>query len=166
MLGKGFTRNASAEHGSALQRQVLNSSEFYVAPRQFRAMLQRNKARRITSMSAQFNDFSSYTQQLAAAANRANRLALENAESVFGVQLRAFERNTTAAAGFFDELAQAGAHADLQALLPKGMQLARDNMQRLASANQEVLGLSLKTGEALGALVRQPFAAKPERKTR
>ena len=63
-------------------------------------------------------------------------------------------------------LAQAGAQADLQALLPKGMQLARDNMERLASANQEVLGLSLKTGEALGALVRQPFAAKSERKTR
>ena len=123
-------------------------------------------------MSAQFNDFSSYTQQLAAAANRANRanrLALENAESVFGVQLRAFERNSSAAAGFFGELSQAGAQADLQALLPKGMQLARDSMERLASANQEVLGLSLKTSEALGALVRQPFAAKPtkaERKTR
>ena len=131
-------------------------------------MLQRNKTRRITLMSAQFNDFSSYTQQLAAAANRANRLALENAESVFGVQLRAFERNTTAAAGFFGELAQAGAQADLQALLPKGMQLARENIERLANANQEVVGLSLKTSEALGALVRQPFAAKPakaERKT-
>ena len=129
-------------------------------------MLQRNKTRRIAPMSAQPNDFSSYTQQFAAVANRANRLALENAESVFGVQLRTFERNTTAAAGFFGELAQAGAQADLQALLPKGMQLARDNMERLASANQEVLGLSLKTGEALGALVRQPFAAKSERKTR
>jgi len=120
-------------------------------------------------MSAQPNDFSSYTQQFAAVANRANRLALENAESVFGVQLRTFERNTTAAAGFFGELAQAGAQADLQALLPKGMQLARDNMERLASANQEVLGLSLKTGEALGALVRKPFAAKSgssERNTR
>ena len=129
-------------------------------------MLHRNKTRRIAPMSAQPNDFSSYTQQFAAVANRANRLALENAESVFGVQLRTFERNTTAAAGFFGELAQAGAQADLQALLPKGMQLARDNMERLASANQEVLGLSLKTGEALGALVRQPFAAKSERKTR
>ncbi|AMJ58804.1 MULTISPECIES: phasin family protein [Stenotrophomonas] len=117
-------------------------------------------------MSAQFNDFSSYTQQLTAAANRANRLALENAESVFGVQLRAFERNTTAAAGFLGELAQAGAQADLQALLPKGMQLARDSMERLASANQEVVGLSLKTSAALGALASQPFAAKAERKAR
>ena len=118
-------------------------------------------------MSAQFDDLSSYTQQFAAVANRANRLALENAESVFGVQLRTFERNTTAAAGFLGELAQAGAQADLQALLPKGLQVARDNLERLASANQEVVGLSLKTGEALGELVRQPFnGAKPARKTR
>ncbi len=132
-------------------------------------MLQRNTTCRVSPMSAQFTDFSSYTQQFAAAANRANRLALENAESVFGVQLRTFERNTTAAAGFFGELAQAGAQADLQALLPKGLQVARDNFERLASANQEVVGLSLKAGEALGELVRQPFAAaagKGERKPR
>ena len=169
MLGWSITGKASAEHGSALQRLILNNSESNVALRQFRVMLQRNKPRRITSMSAQFNDFSSYTQQFAAAANRANRLALENAESVFGVQLRTFERNTTAAAGFLGELAQAGAQADLQALLPKGLQVARDNLERLANANQEVLGLSLKTGEALGELVRQPFvdaAGKGSRKTR
>lgn len=128
-------------------------------------MLHRNKTRRITPMSAQPNDFSSYTQQFTAAANRANRLALEGAESVFGVQLRAFERNSSAAAGFFGELTQAGAQVDLQALLPKGMQLAQDNMERLANANQEVLGLSLKTGSALGELVRQPFAAAQAKAT-
>ncbi len=119
-------------------------------------------------MSAQFNDFSSYTQQLAATANRANRLTLENAESVFGVQLRTLERTTNATAGFFGELAQIGAQADLQALLPKGVQLARENFERLASASQEVLGLHLKTSEALGELARQPFASAPKasRKTR
>lgn len=120
------------------------------------------KALRNAVMSAQFNDFSSYTQQLAAAANRANRLTLENAESVFGVQLRTLERNTNATAGFFGELAQAGAQADLQALLPKGMQLARDNFERLASAGQEVIGLNLKTSEALGALASQPFTTTPK----
>ncbi len=145
---------------------MLNRSLLNVALRKIHAMLQRNTSSWIAPMSAQPNDFSSYTQQLTAAANRANRLALENAESVFGVQLRAFERNTTAAAGFFGELAQAGAQADLQALLPKGMQLARDSMERLASANQEVVGLSLKTSAALGALASQPFAAKAERKAR
>ena len=48
-------------------------------------------------MAAAFSDrFSDATRQLAAAATRANRLALENAESMFGVQLKALERNLTA----------------------------------------------------------------------
>ncbi len=147
----------------------MNRSSENVALPQIRAMLHRNRTSRVSPMSAQFNDFSSYTQQFAAVANRANRLALENAESVFGVQLRTFERTTTAAAGFFGELAQVGAQDELQALLPKGLQVARDNLERLASANQEVVGLSLKAGEALGELVRQPFAnaaSKAGRKTR
>lgn len=110
-------------------------------------------------MPAQANDFSSYTQQFAATANRANRLALENAESVFGVQLRALERNTNATAGFIGELSSAGAQGDLQALLPKGLQVARDNFERLTSASQEAIGLSLKTSQALGELASQPFAA-------
>ncbi|WP_449465764.1 phasin family protein [Stenotrophomonas humi] len=109
-------------------------------------------------MSAQANDFSRYTQQFAATANRANRLTLETAESVFGVQLRTLERNTNATAGFFGELTQSGAQVDLQTLLPKGLQVARDNFERLSAASQEAIGLSLKTGEALGELVRQPFA--------
>ena len=121
-------------------------------------MLRRNNGTPEFAMSAQANDFSRYTQQFAAAANRANRLTLETAESVFGVQLRTLERNTNATAGFFGELTQAGAQLDLQTLLPKGLQVARDNFERLSAASQEAIGLSLKTGEALGELVRQPFA--------
>ena len=122
-------------------------------------------------MSAQFNDsFSSYTREIAAAAQRANRMALENAESVFGVQLKALEKNATATAGFFTEVAQAAAAEGYQALLPKGLQIARDNLERLAAAGQQVVGLSLKTGEALGEFARKPFeaapAAQPDRKTR
>ena len=111
-------------------------------------------------MSAQHaSGFNDYTRQLAALANRANRVALEHAESAFGVQLRTFERNATATADFLGELSQAGAEVDMQALLPKGLQLAQDNLQRLASAGQEIVGLGLQTGQALGELVRQPFAA-------
>ncbi|MGB3393176.1 MAG: phasin family protein [Stenotrophomonas sp.] len=111
-------------------------------------------------MSARFDaPFRDYTRQLAAVANRANRLALENAESAFGVQLRAFERNAAAAAGFLGELMQTG--AELPALLPKGLQVAGDNLQRLSKAGQEMLGLGLQTGAAIGELVRQPFTQAP-----
>ena len=48
-------------------------------------------------MNAQFNEsFSQFTHQFAAAASRANRLALESAETVFGVQLKTFEKNIDA----------------------------------------------------------------------
>ena len=58
-------------------------------------------------MPAAFSDrFSDATRQLAAAATRANRLALENAESVFGVQLKVMERNLTATGGWLGELAR------------------------------------------------------------
>ena len=60
-------------------------------------------------MSYQFNEqfnnqFSAYTQQFTAAAARVNRLALENAESVFGVQLRTLEKNFEATTGFLGEM--------------------------------------------------------------
>ena len=111
-------------------------------------------------MSARFDTpFDACTRQWATAARHANRLALESAGSAFGVQLRVFESNTTATADFFGELTQGG--ANVPALLPKGLQLARDNLQRLADAGQDAFGLGLKAGMAIGELARQPFTASP-----
>lgn len=110
-------------------------------------------------MSAQFNDFSCHARQMAATASRMHQLALENVENVFGVQLRTLERTCTATAGFLGELAQTGAQTQLPSLLPKGLQVARDNLEHLASAGHEVIGLSLQAGQALSELVRQPLAA-------
>ncbi|MQP77614.1 phasin family protein [Stenotrophomonas sp. MYb238] len=118
-------------------------------------------------MAARFDDgFSDPTRQFAALADRANRLALENAESAFGVQLRTFERNANATAGFLGELTQPGPQADLPSLLPKGLQVAQENLQRLASAGQEIAGLGLKTGQALAELARQPFESGSGRRAR
>ncbi|HYG06304.1 MAG TPA: phasin family protein [Stenotrophomonas sp.] len=108
-------------------------------------------------MSAQFDNFSQYTHQFAAAASRANRLALENAESVFGLQLKTLEKNANATADFFGQFAGISDLGSAQSLWPKGLQIARDNLERLASANQEAVGLSLKTSEALGELARSQF---------
>ena len=114
-------------------------------------------------MSARFDEgFGAYTRQFTALAHRANRLALETAESAFGVQLRTFERNASATAGFLDALARPTPQADLPALLPKGLQVARDNAERAAAANQEVFGLNLKTSEALGQLTKSQFEAATE----
>jgi len=114
-------------------------------------------------MSAQFDSsFSQYTHPFAAAASRASRLALENAESVFGLQLKTLEKNVNATADFFGEFAGASDLGSVQSLWPKGLQIVRDNLERLATANQEAVGLSLKASEAIGQVARGPFDAANE----
>ncbi|RRN56344.1 phasin family protein [Pseudoxanthomonas sp. SGNA-20] len=109
-------------------------------------------------MSYQFNEqLSAYTHQFAAVAARVNRLALENAESLFGVQLRTLEKNVEATTSYLGELAEARDLDAYRTLLPKGLQVARDNAERVAAAGQEVIGLTLKTGEALGELAKSQF---------
>ncbi|WP_369039620.1 phasin family protein [Stenotrophomonas maltophilia] len=103
-------------------------------------------------MAAAFADrFSDATRGFAAAATRANRLALENAESMFGVQLKALERSLTATGGWLGELARS---EDPAALLPKAAQLWQDNLQRLGQAQQDVAELGLQAGKAWSELVQ------------
>ena len=113
-------------------------------------------------MSAQFNDFSSYTHQFAAAATRANRMALETAETVFGVQLKAFEKNMDATTAFFSELAEVRDIEGYKNVWPKGVQVVRDNAERVVAATQEVIGLTLKNGESLGQMAKVQMEAASE----
>ena len=114
-------------------------------------------------MSYQFNDpFSAYTQQFSAVAARFNRLALENAETLLGLQLRTLEKNVEATTSFLGEFAGASDLDAYRNLWPKGLQVARDNAERMAAAGQELVGLTLKTGEALGELAKGQFEAASE----
>ena len=109
-------------------------------------------------MSAQFNTpFNSFTQQFAATAARADRLALESAETVFGVQLKTIEQNVQATTAYFSELAEVRDLEAYKSLWPKGVQVAKDNTERLIAAGQEVFGVTLKTGEAFGQLAKSQF---------
>src|SRR5690606_39595337 len=69
-----------------------------------RVMLRRTMKQTVLEpvMSYQFNEqLNAYTHQFAAVAARVNRLALENAETLFGVQLRTLEKNVEATASYF-----------------------------------------------------------------
>ena len=114
-------------------------------------------------MSAQLNEqFTTFTHQFAAAAARANRLALENAETIFGVQLKAFEKNIDATTAYFTELSEIRDVEAYKTVLPKGLQVAKENAERAAAAGQEVIGLTMKTNEALGQLAKSQFEAASE----
>lgn len=113
-------------------------------------------------MSAQFDQRSTSYDQFAAAAAKANRLALENAESMFGLQLKAFGQNINATTDFLEQVAGARDLGSYQTLLPKGLQLARDNLERLASASQDAMGMSLRTSGEIGEMAKHQFESVSE----
>ncbi|MFT4198248.1 MAG: phasin family protein [Pseudoxanthomonas sp.] len=118
-------------------------------------------------MSAQFSTpFSGFAHQFTAVAARANRLALENAEAVFGLQLKTFEKTLDATTGFIDEAVEVRDFDGYRTLFPKGVQVARENAERLAAVAQELVGLSIKTGEEFGKLAKAQFESATETVTK
>ncbi|PPV04891.1 hypothetical protein XBLMG947_3860 [Xanthomonas bromi] len=95
-------------------------------------------------MSAQFEN--SFTSQFASAAARANQLALDT-----------LKQNANATSSLFGEFAQARDLGAYQTVWSKGLQVARDNLERLASVNQEMIGLGLKMSSELGQFTKQQF---------
>jgi hypothetical protein len=106
----------------------------------------------------QFNEqFTKSTAQFADVAANANRLALENIQSAFGLQLAVIEENATAAFDFFGEMTNVRDMDGLKAVLPKGVQIARTSTERSLGTMQEVLANTIKTNEAIGALAKGQF---------
>ena len=111
----------------------------------------------------QFNDqFASASRQFADTAGPVSRLALGNAEQVFGVQLAAIEQNVNATFAFWGQLAEARDVDGLKSLWPTGVQVARENVERSISTSQEVLGNTLKTNEAIGHIAKGQVEAATE----
>jgi hypothetical protein len=108
----------------------------------------------------QFNDqFTKTTAQFADVAANVNRLALENAQKAFGLQLAAIEENTTAAFAFWGELTNVRDLDGLKAVMPKGAQIARASTERSMGTMQEVIANTVKTNEAIGSLAKGQFEA-------
>lgn len=106
----------------------------------------------------QFNDqFSKTAAQLAEVTSNVNRLALENAEKVFGLHLAALEDNANAAFAYANELAGVRDFEDLKAVWPKGIQIARTSAERSFGATQEAFADTVKTSEAIGSLAKAQF---------
>lgn len=106
----------------------------------------------------QFNEqFTQSTRQFADVAANANRLALQNAEKAFGLQLSALADNAAATFAFFGELAEVRDIDGLKVVLPKGVQVARAAAERNLGTAQEVLANTLKTNETIGALAKGQF---------
>ena len=78
------------------------------------------------------------------------------------MQLKTFEKNIEATTAFFGELSEIRDVEAYKTVWPKGLQIAKENAERVAAAGQEVIGLTLKTNEALGQLAKNQFEAASE----
>ena len=101
--------------------------------------------------------FASTARQFADTAAQVNRLALAGAEKAFGLQLSTLEQNTNAAFAFIGEVVEARDFDALKTVWPKGLQVAREGMERNVGIAQEVFGNSLKAGEAIGRIAKGQF---------
>ena len=114
----------------------------------------------------QFNEqFAAASRQFADTAAQINRIALDNAEAVFGLQLSALSERANATFAFFGEAAQARDLDALKTLFPKGVQVARENVERAVSVGQDVFGRALKANEAIGQIAKaqlETVAAKTQ----
>ena len=98
--------------------------------------------------------FASTARQFADTAAQVNRLALAGAEKAFGLQLSTLEQNTNAAFAFWGELAEVRDFDGLKAVWPKGVQTARESLERSVSAGQEVFGQAVATNEAIAQIAK------------
>ena len=105
-----------------------------------------------------FNEqFTDTTRQFTDTAAQVNQLALENFEKIFGLTLNTLEQNANATFAYFGELAGARDPEALKTLWPKGVQVARENVERTIGAGQEAFARTVKTQEAIGQIAKGQF---------
>lgn len=106
-------------------------------------------------MYQQFNEqFIAATRQFADTAAQINRLTLQNAEAVFGLQFAAIEDRMNANFAFWNEATQVRDIDGAKALWPKGVQVARENVERAVSTTQDVVARTLKANESIGQIAK------------
>lgn len=98
--------------------------------------------------------FAATARQFADTAAQVNRLALAGAEKTIGLQLSTIEQNTNAAFAFWGELAEVRDIDGLKAVWPKGVQTARESIERSVAAGQEAFGQAVATNEAIAQLAK------------
>ena len=109
-------------------------------------------------MYTQMNDqFASNTRQYADTAAQINRIALQNAERVFALNVETLQSNTNAAFAYFTKLLEVRDLNDLREVVPAGVQVARENIERAVAAGQEAYAATLKSNESIGQLAKGQF---------
>ena len=97
---------------------------------------------------------------------KAQGLALAGFERITELNLKAFEDRVKASVEFWTEAAEVRDFEGAKAIWPKGVQLAKESAEKLYANGQEVLGISLKTTEAIGSIAKGSFETTSETLTK
>ena len=100
------------------------------------------------------NQMITMSKQFAQNMQKANELVLANAESTLALQLKTFEERMNANLAFWGAAAESRDAEGVQAVLPKGVQLLKDNAERIYQTSQEIIAGNLKTSEAIAELIK------------
>lgn len=107
-------------------------------------------------MSQQLNtQVFTYAKQFLDNAFKAQSVALSSLEKVVSLQVRALESQSQSAADFISDALETRDADGLRALWEKGAAVSRENTERAVALTQEIVAISQKTAESLGALVQE-----------
>ncbi len=88
---------------------------------------------------------------------KAQGLALAGFERITELNVKTFEDRVKASVEFWTEASEVRDLEAAKAISAKGVQLAKESAEKLYANSQEVLGVSLKTSEAIGSLAKGSF---------
>ncbi len=103
--------------------------------------------------------FVAFGKQWTDTAFRAHGLAIAGFERSIELQLKHLEGQVNAAVDFFNEAVEARDVESARALLPKTVALMKDTAEKTYATSQELVGLTVKTGEAIGDVLKASFEA-------
>ncbi len=101
--------------------------------------------------------FIAFSKQFSDAAFKAQGLAIAGLERVVDVQLKTFENRLNATVEFLTDASEVRDLEAARSLFPKSVQLAKDNAEKMYAVSQELVGISVKTTEAIGDVVRGQY---------
>jgi hypothetical protein len=112
-------------------------------------------------MIEQFNtqQFVALGKQFTDSAFKAHGLAIAGFERTVELQLKHLERQVNAAVEFFNEAVEARDADSARALFPKTVAMLKDTAEKNYAATQELMGLTVKTSEAIGDVFKSSFEA-------
>lgn len=115
-------------------------------------MYEQFNSKQLFNLSKQFSD----------TAFKAHSLAIAGFERAIDLQIKTFENRMTAATDFWGEASEVRDIESARALMPKTINLAKDSAERMYAVSQELVGLTVKTNEAIGDLFKSSIEATNE----